>query len=397
MPEGVIVREGSTDILVPELHSSGGPGKIQGGVFFNEQMAFNRDVSVMLLRALGRDSITVADAMTATGSRAVRIANEVRGTVVTANDYSEDAIPFIERNIELNGLSNCRASNKDLHMLFAEESFDYVDLDPFGSPIPYLQSAIRGCRKHGILAITATDTAPLAGAHAPKCRRRYQSEPVRGYMCHEGGLRILMCSIAKELAKFDRGMKPLLSFYADHYFRTYIQVEEGAEKADRTLAQLGYMEYNTETLERSISDRYDPTHKYGPFWLGPLHDQEFVSSMDPAGMATEKRCTKYLNLWKNELDTEVFVYDMSELSSHIKMSPPKLADFIDLLNSNGKASFTHICPTSFKTDLPLDTVVSLYRECSPDSKHRSRCARARVKDYMLLPHTWMQVPYTCRV
>jgi len=367
MPDGVIIHEGSTDILVPELHSSGGPGKIQGGVFFNEQMAFNRDVSIMLLRALGSD-LTVADAMTATGSRAVRIANEVKGTQVVANDYSSDAIPYIQRNIELNNLTNCKASNRDLHILFSEETFDYVDLDPFGSPIPYLQSAIRGCRKHGILAVTATDTAPLAGAHAPKCRRRYQSEPVRGYMCHEGGLRILMCSVARELAKFDRGMKPLLSFYADHYFRTYIQIQDGAENADRMLDMLGYMEYNTETLERSTSKQFDPTHRYGPFWLGPLHDQEFLSGMDASGMAAEKRCNKYLDLWKNELDSEVFVYDMSELSSHIKMSPSKLADFIDLLNTNGRASFTHICPTSFKTDLPLKDVISLYKEASPDSK-----------------------------
>jgi len=367
MPEGIIVQEGSTKILVPELHSSSGPGKIQGGVFFNEQMAFNRDISVMLLRALNRD-LTVADAMTATGSRAVRIANEVKGTEVVANDFSADAIPYIDANIELNDLDNCRSSNKNLHILFTEEAFDYVDLDPFGSPMPFMQSAIRGCRKNGILAITATDTAPLAGAHAPKCRRRYQSEPVRGYMCHEGGLRILMCSLARELAKFDRGMKPLLSFYADHYLRTYVQVEEGVEKADRMLDQLGYMEYNIDTMERSVSKHYDPVHRYGPFWLGPLHDQEFVASMNPEGMATEKRCRKYIDLWSNELDSEVFVYDMSELSSHIKNSPPKLADFIELLRTNGKASFTHMSPTSFKTDLPLQQVVELYKEISPDRR-----------------------------
>ncbi len=366
-PQGVVIHEGSTDILVPELHSSGGPGKIQGGVFFNEQMAFNRDISIMLLRATGRD-LRVADAMTATGSRAVRIANEVKGTEVVANDYSADAIPYIQANIEMNSLSNCRASNKDLHILFTEESFDYVDLDPFGSPVPFLQSAIRGCRKGGILAITATDTAPLAGAHAPKCRRRYQSEPVRGYMCHEGGLRILMCTVARELAKLDRGMKPLLSFYADHYLRTYVQVQDKVEDADRMLEQLGYMEYNTETLDRSTSKHYDEAHKYGPFWLGPLHDQEFLSKFRAEGMATEKRCNKYLDLWRNELDTEVFVYDMSELSSHLKRSPPKLVDFIDLLKTNGKASMTHMSPTSFKTDLSVQQVKDLYLELTPDRK-----------------------------
>ncbi len=365
-PDGILIKEGATEILVPRNHSVHGPGKISGSVFFNEQMSFNRDVSVMFLRALGRD-LTVSDAMTATGSRAVRIANEVPGTEVTANDISADAIPYIDTNIEINNLTNCVSSNRNMHALYAEQTFDYVDLDPFGSPVPFIQSAIRGCRRNGILAITATDTAPLAGAHAVKCRRRYQSEPIRGFMCHEGGLRILMCTIARELAKYDRGMKPLLSFYADHYFRTYVQVREGAEAADRTLAQLGYMHYDMATMERSTSKLPDDEHRLGPFWLGPLHDADQLSRMNSEGMASEKRCEKYLNLWRNEVDTEVFLYDMSELSSHIKMSPPKIDDFMEVLGAHGRASKSHVSPTSFKTDLTLDEIVSLYREASPDA------------------------------
>ena len=364
---GTRIREGPTDLLVPEDHSVRGPGKIKGTVFFNEQMAFNRDVSVMFLRAAGRD-LTVADAMAATGSRSVRIANEVPGAQVTANDISADAVAFIDANIELNGLENCVSSNMNMHSLLSEHSFDYVDLDPFGSPVPFIQSAIRGCRRKGILAITATDTAPLAGAHAVKCRRRYQSEPIRGYMCHEGGLRILMCSIARELAKFDRGMKPLLSFYADHYFRTYVQIEEGAEAADRTLSRLGYMQYDADTLERSVSPEKDREHRFGPFWLGPLHDREYLSRMETSGLAAEKRASKYLDLWRNEIDTEVFVYDMSELSSHLKMSPPKIDDFMLFLGGHGRAAKSHVCPSSFKTDIPLDDLLSLYREFSPDSR-----------------------------
>ncbi len=366
IPSGVLIREGSTDILVPSDHSVHGPGSIKGAVFFNEQMAFNRDVSVMLLRALGRD-LTVADAMAATGSRSVRIANEVPGADVVANDISPEAVSYIDANIRLNSLSNCRSSYRNMHSLFAEESFDYVDLDPFGSPVPFMQSAIRGCRRKGILAVTATDTAPLAGAHAVKCRRRYQSEPVRGYMCHEGGLRILMCSLARELAKFDRGMRPLLSFYADHYFRTYVQIEEGAAAADLALSRLGYMEYDTETLERSLSAEKDQRHRYGPFWTGPLHDPGVLSRMSQLGMSDERRAFKYLNLWRNEIDTEVFVYDMSELSSHVKMSPPRIDDFMEFLNWHGHAAKSHVCPSSFKTDIPLRDLLALYREFSPDA------------------------------
>lgn len=365
-PEGTVIREGETDILVPLQHSVHGPGKIQGTVFFNEQMAFNRDVSIMLLRALDRP-LEVCDAMTATGSRAVRIANEVPDTHVVANDVNPGSIPYIEENIRINGLDNCEPSLRNMHALLAERGFDYVDLDPFGSPAPFVQSCIIGCRKNGVLAITATDTAPLAGAHAPKCRRRYQSEPIRGFMCHEGGLRILMCSIARELAKFDRGMRPLLSFYADHYFRTYVQVTEGAAKADETLASLGYMHYDMATMERSTSRLPDDDHRLGPFWLGPLHDPYVLSRMSAEGMADQRRCVKYLDLWRNELDDQVFVYDMSELSSHLKMSPPRIDDFVEFLNGHGRASKSHVSPTSFKTDIPLDELCALYREFSPDA------------------------------
>ncbi|MCK9322627.1 MAG: tRNA (guanine(26)-N(2))-dimethyltransferase [Candidatus Methanomethylophilaceae archaeon] len=372
MPAGTVIREGPTQLLVPEDHSTHGPGTKTAAVFFNEQMAFNRDVSIMFLRALERDKITVADAMTATGSRAIRIAHEVPNTIVTSNDMNSDAIPFINANIRLNDLDNCTASNENMHILFSNGAYDYVDLDPFGSPVPFIQSAIRGCRRKGILAITATDTAPLAGAHAGKCRRRYQSEPIRGYMCHEGGLRILMCTIAKELAKFDRGMKPLLSFYADHYFRTYIQVEEGADATDRSLDQLGYMHYDPATLERSTSKLSDNEHRLGPFWLGPLHNKEQLSKMTPENTAEEKRCAKMLDIWQNELNDQVFLYDLSELSSFIKLSPPRLENLIEALNQSGHATKTHISPSSFKTDLSTKEIIDIYKEISPETLRKSQ-------------------------
>ncbi|MFA6869555.1 MAG: N2,N2-dimethylguanosine tRNA methyltransferase [Methanomethylophilus sp.] len=371
-PPGSVIAEGQTQILIPSVHSTHGPGKIEAGsVFFNEQMAFNRDVSIMLLRALGREKLTVADAMTATGARAVRIAHEVPGTEVTANDIDPAAMPYIETNIALNGLTNCIASNRNMHSLFSEQTFDYVDLDPFGSPSLFIQSAIRGCRKRGILAVTATDTAPLAGAQAGKCRRRYQSEPIRGYMCHEGGLRILIAAVAREMGKFDRGMRPLLSFYADHYYRTYVQIVEGADACDEMLSHLGYLALDPATLERSVSPTWDREHHYGSMWTGPLQDKELLQRMSPEGMSQEKRCVKMLGLWRSEVDTTPFLYDMSELSSFAKLSPPSLDTMVAKLQELGRTSMTHFCPTSFITELPAAAVLEVYRANSPDTIRRN--------------------------
>ena len=363
MVDGTRIREGQTELIVPAQHSSGGPGKIYDDVFFNEQMAFNRDVSIMLLRALGRD-MKVADCMAATGSRSVRIANEVPGTEVVANDINPAAIPYMEENIALNGLTNCRPSRKNLQVLLAEETFDYVDLDPFGSPIPFLHAAIQGCRRGAILAVTATDTAPLAGAHRTKCERRYCSTPMRGYMCHESGLRILMGAVARELAKFDMGMEPVLSFYADHYFRTYVRVRKGAGAADSTLAQLIHVALDPNTLQRSVSSVRDGEHIYGPMWGGKLFDREIVSKMDPTGMADEKRCRKMLDIWSEELDEVPFMYDVSEFSSHLKVPSPRYDTLLELLNKEGRSTRTHISPTGFKSVLSVDDIKRIFVQAS---------------------------------
>ena len=363
MVSGIQIQEGPTKIIVPEDHSAGGPGKIKDAVFFNEQMAFNRDISVMFLRALDKD-ISVCDAMTATGSRAVRIANEVPKTTVTANDINAFAIPYIEENIRLNNLDNCTASNRNLHSLLAENVFAYVDIDPFGSPMPFLHSAIIGCRRNGILGITATDTAPLAGAHRVKCERRYQCRPLRGPMCHEAGLRILIGTIAREAAKFDKGISPMLSFSSDHYFRSFVQIRDGAGHADESLSELVYLAYDPVTLERSYSSEPDEDHKYGPFWGGRLFDKEHLSKMDTADTAVEKRCTKMLDLWKNEIDDIPLMYEISEISSMVKMTTPPFEKFLERLRENGRATKTHISPTGFKTDLPLKDIIEAFKEVS---------------------------------
>ena len=363
MVQGVQIQEGPTKLIVPEDHSSGGPGKIKDAVFFNEQMAFNRDVSVMFLRAFNRE-MTVADAMTATGSRAVRIANEVPKTSVTANDISAYAIPYIEENIRLNGLKNCVSSNRNLHSLLAENVFDYIDIDPFGSPVPFLHSSIIGCRRNGYLAITATDTAPLAGAHRAKCERRYQVRPLRGPMCHEAGLRILIGTIAREAAKFDKGTEPMLSFSSDHYFRTFVRMRDGAGHADDSLEQLVYIAYDPKTLERSFSSEPDKDHVYGPFWGGRLFDRDHLSKMDANGTAVRRRCDKMLGLWKDEMDDIPLMYEISEISSFLKMTTPPFDVFIDRMKQYGRTSKTHISPTAFKTELSLKEILSVYKEVS---------------------------------
>lgn len=41
--------------------------------------------------------------------------------------------------------------------------WDFIDVDPFGSCLPFLEAAVAGVKDGGVLAIAATDLAVLCG------------------------------------------------------------------------------------------------------------------------------------------------------------------------------------------------------------------------------------------
>jgi len=357
----VVIKEGSTELYVPEQHSNKGPGKRIGRVFFNDQMSFNRDVSVMLLASSPRVR-TALDAMAATGVRAVRIANEARPDVLmVANDKDVEACDYITANAELNSTANLEASNEDLRCLLARRVFDYIDLDPFGTPVPFVPAVMQGLRRSGMAGITATDTAPLAGTYPKKCARRYGALSRRSPFGHEAGLRILIGHIAREAAKEDKGFETVLSYYADHYMRTFVRMKESGAEADRTLEKLGYIDYDPDTGYRSISPERTSARSMGPLWLGPLHDHEVLNSMNAGeGLHKVARCRKYLDLWRGELEVPFF-YDNDELASLSRTSPRPLETVLEALGACGKVSRTHFSPTGIRTDLPSREVLDIYR------------------------------------
>ena len=247
--------------------------------------------------------------------------------------------------------------------------YDYVDLDPFGTPVEFIPAALQALKRNGILALTATDTAPLAGTYVKKCVRRYGAVPCRGEFGHEAGLRILMGYVAKEAAKLDKGVVPMLCFYADHYMRLYLRHPQSAHDADAALDQVGYLQYDHTTHERTISKHPVSPKDCGPLWLGPLADKEFLKSMKiPETLQERDRCVKYMDLWKEELDVPYF-FENNELSSVAKLSPPKRETLIERMKQMGAASRTHFSPTGFKSDRSFAEILAAYREIGiPETK-----------------------------
>ncbi len=63
--------------------------------------------------------------------------------------------------------------------------FSIVDLDPYGSPAPFLDAAVQCVADGGLLLITCTDMAVLCGNHSETCHAKYGSISLKSKFCHE--------------------------------------------------------------------------------------------------------------------------------------------------------------------------------------------------------------------
>ncbi len=360
-----LVREGTTELIVPGNYNTSGPGSRSREVFYNRQMEFGRDISVMVGRAVFREGQKILDGLAASGARGLRLANEcgVKADFVL-NDSNLAAAVLMKQNAEQNSLGHVRIECRDLRSLLADEKFDYIDIDPFGTPIDFIDPAVQGCKNNGIIAVTATDTAPLYGVYPKTCLRRYGALSQRSPFAHETGLRILVGFIMRQAAAHDRAAQPLLCYHADHYFRCYLQVRNGAARADALVRKMGYASFDGKTLDREISDSRSTDKDAGPLWTGPLFSKDLLKRMRATGdLGTANRSGKYLGTWMEEAATPALFYSMDELARRTKVSPPKLADFVEFLRKKGAtASRTHFDPKGFKTDMSRRRLIDAYKK-----------------------------------
>lgn len=360
------VVEGTTELLVPETFCKKGPGRRTGEVFYNKQMEFGRDISVMFGREVFRHGDKILDGLAASGARGLRLANEtgVRADFVL-NDNSLSAAVLIKENASANSLDHVRVTCKDLRTLLSEEQFDYIDVDPFGTPVDFVNAAIQSCRNRGTVAVTATDTAPLYGTYPRTSLRRYGALSSRSPFAHETGLRILIGFVVREAARHDRACEPLLCYHTDHYFRCYLRVVNGATRADAAIKKLGFAHFDKATLEREIAGERVDKGDAGPIWTGRLMSEDLLEDLRVTkDLGTVTRCEKYLTLWKEEVGAPALFYKMDELARKTKHSPPKLQAMVDTLVEAGhEASRTHFDPKGLKTDAPIGDLIRLFKEC----------------------------------
>ncbi len=343
--------------------------------FYNPRMELNRDISIACIAAFSSPGMTFLDALAATGIRGIRAAKEV-GLKCTVNDKSRQAHEAIKQNIALNGVESVViASNMDANILLSSEHFDIVDIDPFGSPVPFLDAACRSAEK--LLCITATDTAPLCGSHLKAGIRNYQAFPLKTEYYNEVGVRILIGKIVRELAKYDKAAKPLLSYAEQHYYRVYIKIERGAARADKAIEKLGYFVHCFTCLYRApflgIIPRLPEKcpncggqlKHGGVLWLGELSDKRFLSKtlreIEKRELGKKKQAKKLLSLCRKELQVFSY-YNHHKLCKVLKIAPFEIEEVIaKLLKCGHRASRTHFSGVGFKTAADVKEIIELLK------------------------------------
>lgn len=275
-------------------------------------------------------SFRILDALSATGLRALRYAKEIPFvTAVVANDMNPNATKSMALNIEHNDLKSLitpNTANAIGHMYqvafpptdshgptHINQKYDVIDLDPYGTAAPFIDAALQALNDGGLLCVTCTDAGVFASTgYCEKTYALYGGMPVKGSHAHEGGVRLIINSIASAAARYGLSVEPLLSLNIDFYARVFVRVRKSPADvkflAGKTMlvysCDYGCGAWSTNMLGRNVSqagknstffykhtiaqapnaDRLcdhckQKTHIAGPMWGGPIHNRAFIEQV----------------------------------------------------------------------------------------------------------------------
>ncbi len=346
-------REGELELYAPDAKI---PTKDME-VFYNPEKRACRDISVSFVNAYGwRQKLVVCDLLAGTGVRGLRIATECEPLKVYLNDANPNAYRVMKRNLKLNaGRLRCEVEVSEmnaLEFLGTHGSFDYIDVDPFGSPNHFLVAAAK-VRVGGVLAVCATDTAALSGTYPRVTGRKYGSKVVMTNFHNEVGLRILIRHVVGYGAALDLALQPVFAHSTRHYFRAYFKVGSGAGKIDKLLDNNRYLMYDVKTLEREVAD----SGNIGPLWCGPLHDKALVEKM--------VRVPEHL---KDEIET-VGYYLVPKVSAKLGKPVPRMERIFEALRQKDvPVSRCHFHPQGLKVEADIGTLKKVLNSLTKQKK-----------------------------
>jgi tRNA (guanine26-N2/guanine27-N2)-dimethyltransferase len=373
----VRTKEGKTVLLA--LRESLSPVPPTVPFFYNPAASINRSVSVALVEAT--EGLTFCDALAGIGARGLRVTTEVtRSPRVTLVDINRDAVSLAQRNARLNGVQErCEfvtgEANSYLYSKYGKsQKADYVDVDPFGTPVPYMQAALRATRDGGITSFTATDTAVLCGVHGRVAERRYGGTPINNHFHHETGIRLLLNAVRREAASLDIGVRPVAVHSTGHYIRAFVRVEVGPSRAEKARESEGYVFWCTRcgclaegSAPKGSCEKCGAKLKVaGPLWLGELTEKRTL--IDAAAASKSLRLPEATSVLSSLLGMDAFPpwsFSIERICSRLRIASVSDSTVADVLRSRGYKAFRQpLEKTGLKTDAQYSAVTEAVREAA---------------------------------
>ena len=413
---GVVYHEGGIEHRLPtevDRNRKGPAGKYGPG-FLNPAMAGNRTRSVLMLQHIGNSvfadekKIQILDALCATGIRTRRWLEETSSEVsdrlrIKMCDMDEEALGWAKANLKNDILEkNVVVVRGDARKEILKQGWHWIDLDPYGSPVPFLDLAMQATARKSVISISATDTAALSGSSPGPLRRRYGASVHMDGLKHDSGLRVLLASAARAAARHDRVIRPLLSIWDSHHLRITILVERSKLGASAVEENLGWRVASPDdsvvysAIQAGLLPEHDsgsrpmhvmlPLGEYpnlktgvsGPLWTGQIGDSDVMASMSEA--AAVKICkaddsVMSLKEVRRAKRAVRRIHDEGKVihGSHLVITdalprfvgegdPPSPSKMAEALRKAGfSAEVSRYAEPSFRTDAPWSAVLKTFR------------------------------------
>lgn len=415
------------------------------------------------------DGLYILEALGASGLRSIRYSNEITEGVgvdrIVCNDLEAHAVENFKQNLEYNTKVNSDSaaverlktkvfpSNADAtqvmmqHRLSAgqktqhtriinyfglmggkekepysknydSEAFDVVDIDPYGSSAPFLDSAVQSVRDGGLLCITNTDLAVLCGKDIESCYSRYGAMGLRAKYAHEYAIRVVLGTISRLANRHNRFIVPQLSIQTDFYLRCFIRVYSNKAVIKTAATKLGYVFQSSQCPSfyvQPVADLHDKGYQKppkikapsvcpetgaemvmgGPIWIDPIHNSQFVKALLAKFSTNEATKNPYMQHWtKDELRREqtgkfnpnslesgeilfgiltaiseevntkeaCLFYHIPQMMKTLKSSTPPHSQIASAVcNAGFKVSQVHMCAQGLKTDAPANVIWDILR------------------------------------
>lgn len=364
-------QEGAVEFQLP----------VTNRVFYNPRARLSRDLAVLAARVEAERlerPLHVLELMSGIGLRTRRLLTESPIELLLANDANMDAFEILQSNLKDDPrveLRNDLAQRLLAKLYLEDRRFDWVDIDPFGTPAPYFPWVQGVCKWEGLIYATATDAPVLCGAQRLESLKSYDAVAYYGRECHEFGLRILIGFLQRRLIQANMHGVPLFSVFDGYSWRSLMRVHKGTRnynpESQGFIAQLPSGEYRTARSGIPVpsakeGDWYETVRWIGPLWLGHLHDRDFVTAMFRAADEEYFKATRrFLTRVLLEADDLPVVYDLSEIADRMGREVPPRQLVLSRLRALGhRASEVHHNGRAIRVDAPFADILKAWDEPS---------------------------------